>query len=258
MSEESQEPSPSENAEPSNVQPDKKAARKTTKRSAKKAARKTSSRRAKVAASNDDSQPNLNLDATASSQRDSVKSEAGIAEEAKEGQPKRGERDARTQADVEPQSSVSDQEESRDDRRDRREQAENKVKRGRRGERKSGPKSQASADAGDANSKTDRDSDEDRDQRGRGNRRKGRRRRGRRLPEVNLDPSEVAEKAWKIFQAEVAEEGLALIDEATGREAAKRAFKLAESFLIESSRYSTALARAIKEAAEEQADDEEE
>lgn len=52
----------------------------------------------------------------------------------------------------------------------------------------------------------------------------------------NLDGKKVASRAWKIFLAEVSEEGLALMDDQTSREAARRAFRCAEAFMMEETR----------------------
>ena len=51
-----------------------------------------------------------------------------------------------------------------------------------------------------------------------------------------LDPEEVSKRAWKIYLGEVSEEGLALINDNTAREMAKRSFRLAEIFIEEQSR----------------------
>lgn len=51
-----------------------------------------------------------------------------------------------------------------------------------------------------------------------------------------LDGKKVASRAWKMFLAEVSEEGLALMDDQTAREAARRAFRCAEFFMMEESR----------------------
>jgi hypothetical protein len=51
-----------------------------------------------------------------------------------------------------------------------------------------------------------------------------------------LDPQRVAAKAWKIYKAEVAEEGLALINDNDARELSRRSFRLAEIFLEEASK----------------------
>lgn len=53
---------------------------------------------------------------------------------------------------------------------------------------------------------------------------------------TNADPEKVAKKAWKIFLAEVSEEGVALIGDNDARELARRCFRLAELFLEEESR----------------------
>jgi hypothetical protein len=57
-------------------------------------------------------------------------------------------------------------------------------------------------------------------------------------PRPKLDPEQVAKKAWKIFQSEVGEEGLALIDDHDAREISRRCFRLAEIFLEEAARRS--------------------
>lgn len=48
---------------------------------------------------------------------------------------------------------------------------------------------------------------------------------------VNAD--ELVARAWKIFKGEVTEEGLALMDDRTATETARRAFRVAELFLVE-------------------------
>ena len=53
---------------------------------------------------------------------------------------------------------------------------------------------------------------------------------------AKLDHEEVEKKAWKMFQAEVGEEGLALIDDHDAREISRRCFRLAEIFLDEAAR----------------------
>jgi len=55
-------------------------------------------------------------------------------------------------------------------------------------------------------------------------------------PRPKLDSDQVAKKAWKIFQSEVGEEGLALIDDHDAREISRRCFRLAEIFLEEAAR----------------------
>ncbi|MBB5352001.1 hypothetical protein HNR46_002242 [Haloferula luteola] len=87
------------------------------------------------------------------------------------------------------------------------------------------------------------------DEHGSGKRRRRRRRRGgsggeergeeRTHPpqRPTLDPEQVAKKAWKIFLAEVSEEGLALINDNDARELSRRSFRLAELFLEEASKH---------------------
>lgn len=50
------------------------------------------------------------------------------------------------------------------------------------------------------------------------------------------DPDKIAKNAWKIFLAEVSEEGVALIGDNDARELARRCFRLAEIFLEEEGR----------------------
>jgi hypothetical protein len=52
-----------------------------------------------------------------------------------------------------------------------------------------------------------------------------------------VDPQTHARKAWKIFLAEVSEEGVALISDQDARELARRCFRLAELFIEEQSRH---------------------
>lgn len=52
----------------------------------------------------------------------------------------------------------------------------------------------------------------------------------------DLDAKKLSARAWKIFLAEVTEEGLALVDDHTAREAARRSFRCAELFMIEEDR----------------------
>gem|GEM_PF-542915 len=55
-------------------------------------------------------------------------------------------------------------------------------------------------------------------------------------PRAKVDPESLARKAWKIFLAEVSEEGVALIGDQDARELARRCFRLAEIFIEEQSR----------------------
>lgn len=50
------------------------------------------------------------------------------------------------------------------------------------------------------------------------------------------DPKDLSNKAWKIYLAEVSEEGIALINDQDAREIARRCFRLAEMFLDEQAR----------------------
>lgn len=80
---------------------------------------------------------------------------------------------------------------------------------------------------------------------GGGNKRRRRRRGGQgeegedqpRAPRPKLDPELVAKKAWKIYLAEVSEEGLALISDQDARDLSRRSFRLAEFFLEEAARH---------------------
>ena len=55
-------------------------------------------------------------------------------------------------------------------------------------------------------------------------------------PRGKIDPETLTRKAWKIFLAEVSEEGVALIGDQDARELARRCFRLAEIFIEEQSR----------------------
>jgi hypothetical protein len=57
-------------------------------------------------------------------------------------------------------------------------------------------------------------------------------------PRRKPDPEKVAKNAWKIFLAEVSEEGVALIGDNDARELARRCFRLSEIFLEEEDRRS--------------------
>jgi hypothetical protein len=56
-------------------------------------------------------------------------------------------------------------------------------------------------------------------------------------PRTKIDPETLANKAWKIFLAEVSEEGVALIGDQDARELARRCFRLAEIFIEEQARH---------------------
>ncbi len=55
-------------------------------------------------------------------------------------------------------------------------------------------------------------------------------------PRVNVNQEQLAKRAWKIFLAEVSEEGVSLISDQDARELSKRCFRLAEIFLDEQGR----------------------
>lgn len=57
-------------------------------------------------------------------------------------------------------------------------------------------------------------------------------------PRHKPDPEKLAKNAWKIFLAEVSEEGVALIGDNDARELARRCFRLSEIFLEEEDRRS--------------------
>lgn len=55
-------------------------------------------------------------------------------------------------------------------------------------------------------------------------------------PRLKVDPEALTTKAWKIYLAEVSEEGVALIGDQDARELARRCFRLAEIFIEEQAR----------------------
>lgn len=96
---------------------------------------------------------------------------------------------------------------------------------------------------------------------GRRKRRRNRNRRGgeERQPQQNgpaprVDADELYRRAWKIFLGEVTEEGLALMDDRTAQEASRRAFRVAELFLLEAARHKPS-AEAPAESADDTDDD---
>lgn len=52
----------------------------------------------------------------------------------------------------------------------------------------------------------------------------------------NVDTEELSKKAWRIFLGEITEDGLALMDDNSTKEVARRAFRVAEIFLQEEAR----------------------
>ena len=101
---------------------------------------------------------------------------------------------------------------------------------------------------------------------GSGNRRKRRRNRNRnrengqqqQQPQATpqVDKEELVRRAWKIFLGEVTEEGLALMDDRTAAEASRRAFRVAELFLIEAARHRPSNAPVVDESPDELETDE--
>jgi hypothetical protein len=55
-------------------------------------------------------------------------------------------------------------------------------------------------------------------------------------PRPKVDPELLSKRAWKIFLAEVSEEGVALVGDNDARELSRRCFRLAEIFLEEQGR----------------------
>jgi len=89
--------------------------------------------------------------------------------------------------------------------------------------------------------KEEREEKQDRGDRPEKGGRRGRGRRGRGgdgpiQPRVEVDHDQLRKKAWKIFQSEVTEEGLALLDDKGLREYARSSFNAARLFLEEEGR----------------------
>ena len=64
----------------------------------------------------------------------------------------------------------------------------------------------------------------------------GQQKRPNQAPRVRIDNDLLAKFAWKIYLAEVSEEGVALVGDGDARELARRCFRLAELFLEEQGR----------------------
>lgn len=54
---------------------------------------------------------------------------------------------------------------------------------------------------------------------------------------ANVSVKKLHRRAWQIFLGEVTEEGLALMDDATARETARRAYRVTEFYLLEAARH---------------------
>ena len=125
-------------------------------------------------------------------------------------------------------------------------------KKGDKSEKKDKPRKKDSK-KGEERSKSDNKSDnnseedsasEDDDERGEGRNRRGRNRRGgnrdredsgsKRAP---VDKDEAAAKAWEIYQGELEEEGVSLVDPRRARDVARRCLELATIFCEERDRY---------------------
>ncbi len=116
-----------------------------------------------------------------------------------------------------------------------------KKSRRRRGKGKSQKESESPDDASPVTEETINLSDgESKDSDERDDRQNGRRDQQKQRPpqkqRPRLDSDKVAKNAWKIFLAEVSEEGVALIADNDARELARRCFRLSEIFLEEESR----------------------
>jgi hypothetical protein len=209
------------------TQPAKKAARKTVR---KKSATKRAPRKSSKSGSSEDQEKDLPLgektasEASIKDQRSSGKKDA-VEPARKAREPKSGIRDARREVadgpilDEVSEKLVPDLDDSTGS------------------EGKSGQKKQArkndSSGALKEQSQVRQDSGEGRG-RGRGRRERGGKREGK--PRVTVDSMDLAEKAWKIFESEVTEEGLALLDDNGLRDYARSSFNAARLFLEEKER----------------------
>ncbi|MEN8772704.1 MAG: hypothetical protein ABF382_04065, partial [Akkermansiaceae bacterium] len=81
--------------------------------------------------------------------------------------------------------------------------------------------------------------------RGRGGRERSEKREPK--PRVSVDSKDLAKKAWKIFESEVTEEGLALLDDNGLRDYARSSFNAARLFLEEKERVIGREKQAIEE-----------
>ena len=105
----------------------------------------------------------------------------------------------------------------------------------------SSPKEERKPKSGDRDQQKDQNRNDQGEGRGRGRgRNRGRERNEKREPKqrVPVDTKEMAKKAWKIFESEVTEEGLALLDESGLRDYARNSFNAARIFLEEEGRIS--------------------
>lgn len=76
--------------------------------------------------------------------------------------------------------------------------------------------------------------------------------------QLSVEPKKLARKAWRIFLGEVTEDGLALMDDQSTKEVARRAFRVAEIFLLEELRRDTSRQNPVARAIQQNIEDEEE
>lgn len=57
------------------------------------------------------------------------------------------------------------------------------------------------------------------------------------MPPPGIPVEEIVRRAWKIYLGEITEEGLALMDDRSAEETAKKAFRVAEIFLLRAAAY---------------------
>lgn len=211
------------------TQPAKKAARKTVrKKSAAKRAPKKSSKPV-VSEDQEEELPLLEklVSETSINDQDSHGQEDKAEPVRKVREPKSGVRDARREVVDEPildevsEKLVPDLDDSTE--------SQNKG-----GQKKQARKNESSG-ASKEQSQLRQDSGERRG-RGRGRRERGEKREGK--PRVIVDSKDLAKKAWKIFESEVTEEGLALLDDNGLRDYARSSFNAARLFLEEKERVS--------------------
>lgn len=220
--------------------PAKKAARKTVR---KKSAGKRAPRKSAKSESSDDQETELPLDEKAAREASTDAPDSGGQKDEekpvrKGREPKSGVRDARRETADELISNevteklVPDSDDSE-------------------GSREKGPqKKQARKDDSSGGSREQGQGRQDSgERRGRGRGRGGRERSEKREPKprVSVDSKDLAKKAWKIFESEVTEEGLALLDDNGLRDYARGSFNAARLFLEEKERVVGREKQAIEE-----------
>ena len=208
-------------------QPAKKAARKTVR---KKSATKRAPKKNSKSASSDDQEKELPLGEKPASEasiedKDLSRQKDEVEPTRKAREPKSGVRDARREVadgplvDEVSEKLVPDLDDSTEPK------------------KKSGPKKQARKNDSSGPSKEQGQARQDsgeRRGRGRGRRERGEKREGK--PRVAVDSKDLAKKAWGIFESEVTEEGLALLDDNGLRDYARSSFNAARLFLEEKGR----------------------